>query len=399
MLIVAGVFPPEPIVSASIMHDLATELSKNCNVTVIRPHPTRPAGFCLDNYDNSRFPFRVIEMDSYVCPQSSMLGRFRESISSGYQAAKYIRKHHNEIDFIYNDPWQLFGVNIVARTAVKYGIPYFMAVQDIYPEALLAKLPNISVVRKIVSACLIPIDKYNERHAARVHTISDQMVSYLSATRGIEPNKYISVRNWQDESQFLDFDPTSVKSDFDGITFMYVGNVGPLAGLGVVIEAFKKANLGNARLVIAGSGSAREALKWKVENEGIARVTFRDVPGGQIPATQALADVMILPVKKGFAMSSIPSKLPAYMFSAKPILAAVDLESDTARCVNDSDAGWVIEPENVEKLATAFAKIVTLPSELLKSKGENGCEFAIANLSKRGNLPILVNAVNEVLYD
>lgn len=45
ILIVAGVFYPEPIVSANLLTQLATKLGEKYKVTVLRPHPTRPMGF------------------------------------------------------------------------------------------------------------------------------------------------------------------------------------------------------------------------------------------------------------------------------------------------------------------------------------------------------------------
>lgn len=45
ILIVAGVFIPEPIVSANLLTQLATKLGEKYKVTVLRPHPTRPMGF------------------------------------------------------------------------------------------------------------------------------------------------------------------------------------------------------------------------------------------------------------------------------------------------------------------------------------------------------------------
>lgn len=397
VLIVAAVFPPEPVVSANLLYDLATELSKSYNVVVLRPKPTRPAGFHFDNYDNSSFPFKVIEMNSYVYPKSGLWGRFKESLSSGRQASKYIRKHHSSIDFIYNDPWQLFGVNIVARTAVKYGIPYVMAVQDIYPESLYAKLPKIKCLEMILKNILLPIDRFNEKNAAKVHTISDKMVKILSESRGLEKNHYINVRNWQDESKFLEFNNEEVIKDYDGITFMYVGNVGPLAGLDGVLSAFKCAAIPKARFVIAGTGSAKDNLKRKCELEKIAHVEFWDVPNGCVPSVQALSDVMILPVKRGFAMSSIPSKLPAYMFSAKPIIGAVDLESESAKCIVDADAGWVIQPEDIDIMTKTMIDVASKSHTELKKKGINGRNFALKYLSRKGNLPVLVNAIKQII--
>ena len=120
---------------------------------------------------------------------------------------------------------------------------------------------------------------------------------------------------------------------------MYLGNIGPLAGIEVLFDAFAKADLKNARLVIAGSGPTKADLQQKSKRYS-CNIEFWEVPAGKVPETQAQADVMLLPVKKGFANSSVPSKLIAYMFSAKPIIASVDAESDTAECITTSGAGW-----------------------------------------------------------
>lgn len=75
-----------------------------------------------------------------------------------------------------------------------------------------------------------------------------------------------------------------------------------------------------------------------------------------VPIIQDKADVMCLPMKRGSAMFSIPSKLPAYMFSAKPILSSVDKDSDTAVCIKDAKAGWVAIPEDAKDVARCMKK-------------------------------------------
>lgn len=394
VLLALSVFPPEPIVSANLMADLAEELSKTYKVTVLRPHPTRPKGFKMPEYDFSTLPYKVIEMDTYTHPESSLIGRFRESISMGNVYARYIKEHHNEIDFIVNDAWHLFGYNKVARAAVKYGIPYIVPVQDIYPESLASKLPDVKFLKWVVMKTLGPLDKYTLTHSAKIHTISDKMRDILSETRGINNDHFVIVRNWQDERPFINC--TDKPEDNAPFTFMYLGNVGPLAGVDVLLNAFEKACLDNARLVIAGSGSAKEHLQ-EVAKRCKSQIEFWEVPGGTVPATQAKADVMCLPVKKGFAMSSIPSKLPAYMFSAKPVLASVDAESDTARCIKDSNAGWVCEPEKVEQISNLMKMIVGLNIEELRRMGTSGREYAVKEFSRSENLRILANACKAII--
>ncbi len=394
VLLALSVFPPEPIVSANLMADLAEDLSKSYSVTVLRPHPTRPKGFKMPEYNPLSLPYKVKELETYTHPESSLIGRFRESISMGRVYARYIKEHHNEIDFIVNDAWHLFGYNKVAHAAVKYGIPYIVPVQDIYPESLASKLPDVKFLRWIVIKTLGPLDKYTLTHSAKIHTISDKMRDILSGTRDIQKDHFVIVRNWQDERPFLN---CSEKKEANApFTFMYLGNVGPLAGVDVLINAFEKSDLDNARLVIAGSGSAKEHLQ-EVAKGCKSQIEFWEVPGGMVPAIQAKADVMCLPIKKGFAMSSVPSKLPAYMFSAKPVLASVDAESDTARCINDANAGWVCEPESFEQLSNLMQKIVGLNKEELSTMGISGREFALKEFSRTGNLRILANACKAII--
>lgn len=398
VLIISGVFYPEPVVSAGLMKDLATELSKNYQVTVLRPKPSRPMGFQIPEYTYSQFPFEVIETDSYVHPASSLIGRGWESYSMGKWCVKYIEQHHEEICFLYNGPWHMFARSMVEKSCLKYNIPYITPVQDIYPESLASKLPNFPFLKKVIYGLLLPTDKSLLSHAAKIHTISDKMVDYLSTTRNLPKDRFFVVRNWQDESAFVEYAKTKKKEpSHEKFTFMYLGNVGPLAGIDVLFEALKKANLPEARLVVAGSGSAKQHLQEKAKEYSECHIDFWEVPAGQVPATQDKADVMVLPVKKGFAMSSIPSKLPAYMFSAKPVLASVDVESDTALCIKECDGGWVAIPEDVESIANAMKTAYSSSKEELQEKGKHGFNYAIENFSKQKNLRKLVDTCIDVI--
>jgi hypothetical protein len=52
ILLVTAVFPPEPVVSANLSFDIAGELAKKHEVTVISPKPTRPFNKVFDNNTN-----------------------------------------------------------------------------------------------------------------------------------------------------------------------------------------------------------------------------------------------------------------------------------------------------------------------------------------------------------
>lgn len=399
VLIITGVFYPEPVASAGIMKELATELSKEYLVTVLRPKPSRPMGFQMPDYSYSSFPFEVIETDSYVHPASTLFGRFRESYSMGAWCANYIHHHHDDICLIYNGSWHMIGRNMIAKTAMKYNIPYITPVQDIYPESLSSKLPKVPFLKIIVNRLLLPSDRYLLQNAAKVHTISEKMVDFLSETRHLSKSHFVVVRNWQDELAFIEYaqQHSNEKKQDEPFTFMYLGNVGQLAGIDALFSAVKKAQLPNTRLVIAGSGSAKDHLTEIAKTYKDCQIEFWDVPAGDVPKIQSQADVMMLPVKKGYALSSIPSKLPAYWFSSKPVIASVDEDSDTASCIKESDAGWIASPEDVESIATTMRNAYSSSQEELRAKGKRGFDYAIEHFTKQSNLKKLVDACISVI--
>ena len=213
----------------------------------------------------------------------------------------------------------------------------------------------------------------------------------------MEKNKINVIRNWQDEvclSKTLQANTDNTNNNL--FTFMYLGNVGPVAGVDLLIEAFAKAELPNCRLIIAGSGTMKVPLQKKVKIENLNSVYFWEVPAGKVPEIQSKADIMILPVKKGAAMSSIPSKLPAYMFSAKPIIACVDKGSDSAIAIEHADCGWVLPPEDIAKLSETMKNVTILQKLELAEKGLNGFDFAMENFSKSRNLRKLCAIINEI---
>ena len=392
ILIISAVFPPEPVVSAKLSEDLAIYLSKINNVTVIAPLPTRPFGFDLSKPNKTKKLYDLISLDSYTCAESNLFGRFRESYSFGIACKKYIKKNHNQIDLIYMNSWPFFAQYITVKVAYKFNIPITTHIQDIYPESLSTKMPILGVLFNLI---FIPLDKIILRKAKKVIAISEKMKKHLASTRKVSLKKIKVVKNWQDEEIFINFEKTK-KSNFTELnlfTFMYMGNIGPVAGVDLLIESFSKANLEKCRLIIAGSGSKKIELENLVSSRKIERVNFVDVPEGMVPEIQGSSDVMLLPIKKGAALSSIPSKLPAYMFSKKPIIASVDIDSDSAKVINQAKAGWIVEPENIDMLIDVMREAFLTEKSELQIQGKNGFDFAMENFSKKNNLNQIIDII------
>lgn len=394
ILIVASVFPPDAVTSAYLNYDLAEGLSKDFDVTVIRPYPSRPKGMkdLLSEEEVSKNYICKL-LKSYVYPSSKILGRFRESISFGRACSNYIKSNHNSIDFIYNHSWHLFGYFMVAKAAVKYGIPYMVPVQDIYPESLFTNRHYPVFVNKIVTKTLGKLDRFTLRHASRVRTISEEMRSYLINTRGLDGDKVFAVDNWQDDTNHYYVS----KSIGDSFVFSYVGSVNSHSNVDLIIRSFVKANIPGAQLKIYGGGDKKDECVSLVESLGAKNIFFDYVERAKVPDIQAEADVLIFALSKGNGAFSLPSKVTSYMLSGRPILASVDIDSATTRYLHEADCGFSVTPDSEAELAEGFKKMFFMPREDLSRMGENARKYAESHLTRDVNLSIVIDEIIGVL--
>lgn len=393
ILIISAVFPPEQVTSALMNYDLARELSGNSKVTVLRPYPTRPIGMKFDYYGMDDEPFETVLVDSFTHPQSQLIGRFKESIDFGKKCAKYISDHHDDIDFIYNNPWQLFGVNIIARAANKYKIPYTIAIQDIYPECLFTNKHYPSIITFLAISLLKPIDKYYQKHAAFIRTISDEMADYLSSTRKLPRDKYLVVNNWQNDE---DFEEIKVSTGNDKLRFVYTGSINLHANVDLIIKAFAKADIPNSELAIYGGGNQKEVCVQMVEEMSLKNVSFGLVKRTEIPQVQANASALVLALPTGNGNLCLPSKMTSYMLSGKPVIASVDNDSATARYIKEADCGISVRPNSVDALAEGFKVFANMTSEKRKAMGDNSRRYAERNLTRKVNLKLVCDTIKEI---
>ncbi len=403
LVIVNCVYPPEPVVSAQMGRDLAEHLAENgAQVTVLCPFPTRPYGMKWSSGSTvsgewSSDRVEVIRLPSYTAPQSRLLPRMLESWSFGRYVCRYLDQYCSDVDVVYANTWPLLSQALIARYCRKQDIPLVLHIKDTYPESLLNKWSGIS--REIVSAPLMALDRWTVRKSTQVVVTSENMRRTYLVERGLIPEKIVMVLDWMDESLFMSLPERKDACAKYGIpeenfTFLYLGNIGPVAGVDMLIRAFHAAHLPQAQLVIAGDGSAKAQCETLAKRIGLRNVYFiAPVTVDIVPLIQSMVHVCLLPVRKGAGMSSIPSKLPAYMFSAKPVMATIDDESDTARFVREAQCGWVGEPENVDWLAKKMTEIATMPADVLSEMGVKGREYGLKHFSKSTGVKKLAEVV------
>ena len=409
IVIVNAVFPPEPVVSAKIGLDLAKHLcSCGHTVTVLCPYPTRPlsASYSVFSGRNSvcitheDYGASIVRLPSYTSPKSRLLGRIYESWSFGRYASLYLKNDLREFDIVYANTWPFFSQWWLAVTCKKLNTPLIFHIQDLYPESFLSRLP--SWVARCLSPLLFAFERFVSHMADGVIVISEGFRTAYLTKRNLPQETVKTVMNWIDERPFKgEIDRRKACADYslpaDVFTFLFFGNIGPVAGVDLLIEAFVRANIDEAQLVIAGDGSMKEKCVKQAENFANKQIYFISDP--QISATpkiQSLADVCLLPVKKGQASSSIPSKLMVYMMSGTPIVATVDEDSATASAIRESSSGWVGTPEDVAWLSEAMQDAVATSQTKLSGHGQRAKTYALETFSRENGVTQITEFLNQI---
>jgi glycosyltransferase involved in cell wall biosynthesis len=408
--IVTAVYPPEPVVSAQNGRDLAMHLAgTGASVTVLCPSPSRPIGADYSRIKADRAPratfedgVDVVRLPSFTAPQSRLFPRMRESWSFGRHVGRHLRTQPTQPDVIYMNTWPLFSQACVAHFCEARKIPLVMQVMDVYPESLLEKLPQ--ALRWPFRGPLLQLDRWIAGHATSVVLISESMRKHYERTRRLPPGKGVLVYTWIDDALFHPM-PDRIQSAVhygvrhDLLTFLFLGNIGPVAGVELLVETFHKAALPGAQLLIIGHGSSKDGCVRLAQELGAAeRVRFiSDPAAANVPRLLSLGDVCLLPMRKGAGASSLPSKMMGYMLAGKPILASVDLEGDAASCIREAGCGWIVPPDDAQALADAFLAIQALDRPSLVRMGDAGAAYGASQFSKATGLARMTDVVESVM--
>lgn len=185
---------------------------------------------------------------------------------------------------------------------------------------------------------------------------------------GVSENRIVRLPNAVDTDRFQPFSPER-RRDWRrdrGIRVrdplvVFSGRLVPRKGAGVLLEAWPQvtARHPDAQLVLLGDGrgqadSVEEALRRKVEHEGIANVTFGGATGRPEDFLGA-ADVLVLPsFKEGFPNALLEAMAAGMATVSSRIGGVVDL-------VVDGDTGLVVPPGDADALADCISFLLASP--------------------------------------
>jgi colanic acid biosynthesis glycosyl transferase WcaI len=283
--------------------------------------------------------------------------------------------------------------------AQRWRVPFVFNIQDVFPDVAVevGAITNPQVIRAAAA-----LEKWSYRRADAVTVLSDDLRDNLMAKiTGTVPDAGDRIRvipNFVDTERIRPADPEAgtYRSEY-GLTgkrvVMYAGNVGFSQSLDLVLAAARSLrDRPDVAFVINGGGSARESLVEAAS--GLPNVTFVDYqPKERLPEVLAAADIHVVPLRRGLARSSVPSKTYSILAAGRPVVASVDEGTEVARVVERAGAGLAVPPDDPGAFTAAVTKLLDAP-EQAREMGQAARAFV-----ERWVSPAAVAERYEALFD
>ena len=143
---------------------------------------------------------------------------------------------------------------------------------------------------------------------------------------------------------------------------MYCGNVGFSQSIELLADAAREMDdLDDVVFVVNGGGSAIGEVKRRAKGLSNFRVIPYQ-PVERVPEVLAAADIHVIPLRKGLAWSSVPSKLYKILAVERPVIASVDEGTEVGRVVVDAGAGHAVPPDDAGPLVASLRELLASES-------------------------------------
>jgi len=198
----------------------------------------------------------------------------------------------------------------------------------------------------------------------RVSTISEMMLSRL-LQKDVSPSNTFLFPNWVDLDEIYPLNPPDdyfrqlLGIHTEDVVVLYSGNMGEKQGLEFLISAASRLKeRQDIRFVFCGEGAVRRALEDAAKD--LPNVYFLPLqPPEKMNVLLNTADIHILSQRSDLGDAVMPSKLLPILASGKPVIAAVNPESELGKIV--SGVGLVVPYLEEEALCQAILNLVLSP--------------------------------------
>jgi glycosyltransferase involved in cell wall biosynthesis len=372
LLILNEYYWPGPEASAHLLTELCESLAADYDVHVItgaiKGDEGRLKRLVRNGVTIERVPSTSFDRAHIPGRAANYLTFMGAALIRGLQAGE------TDVVLCMTDPPMLGAAAVFL--ARRHHTPLVVVCEDVFPEiaSTLGRLRNplvIGALRRTVSFYL--------RRADRVVAIGETMRRRLEE-KGAPPERIRVIPNWVDASQL---EPRAKDNEWareNGLVgkfvVMHSGNVGHAQDLDTLVRAADRLrDLDHLEVLIVGSGARRVEVMRLAEHLGLDNVRFLPYqPRERLSESLSSADVHVVGLAAGLAGYVVPSRLYGILAVGRPVIAAVDAESETAHVVETASCGFWLPPASPDLLAAAIRHCYTSRDELAEL-GRNGREY------------------------
>lgn len=364
VLFTSQVFPPEGHPTAIMVRDLAGYMvARGHRAVVACGYPHHPHGRVLGGYRMRPFlrecagGVDVVRGGHLLSVRRGMVSRAAVMVTQavGMTLAAHLAGFRPDVVINFGPP--LLGPLCSATVASRYGVPLVSVIYDLYPDVAV----ETGVVR---NSLLIAAARWAERQtytrSTRVVVLSEGFRRTVTA-RGVPEYKVLVLPVWLGLDEVKPSSRENPWREEQGIpasTFvvLYAGTMGLVSGAEMLVGvADRLRNVSDLLLLLVGAGEVKATIEAKARSLGLANVKvlpFQDRL--RVAEVQATADVSVVTLAPGRGRTSVPSKVIGYMAAGRPVIAAVDEDSDTAVCVRGGSFGVVVPPGDTAAATNAI---------------------------------------------
>ena len=268
-----------------------------------------------------------------------------------------------------------WGTHLVRRGPLVFNI------QDVFPDAAVE-------TGAITNGCIIAVARWLERvsyhRAAAVTVLSDDLRDNVAAkVKASHRDRVHVIPNFVDTEFIRPADRmTPLRAEL-GIgsepVVLYAGNVGFSQSLEMVVDAAR--SFPEATFLINGDGAARATLEER--SAGLANVRFSGYqPKQRVPEVLATGDIHLVPLKRGLGRVSVPSKTYSILASGRPVLAAIDPDTEVPRMLMASGGGIAVPPDDAVAFDAGLRQLLADP-DAAATMGAAGRAWVLGAASPR----------------
>lgn len=368
ILVVCQYYKPEPFRISDICEEM---VRRGHEVHVVTGYPNYPEGILYEGYGKGKHIDEVINGVSvhrcYTVPrQTGTIKRMFNYYSFAISSTAYVlsgkckASDGKAFDVVFcNQLSPVMMTHAAIAYKKKYKIPAIMYCLDLWPESLIAG----GITRNSA------IYKYFHGVSKKIYRAMDQILITSRMFSDYLQNEFtISADKIDYLPQYAEgiFEVSESNKDATTFDFMFAGNIGEIQSIETIIKAAKILTDKPVRFHIVGGGTDLDRLQEF--GKGLKNVSFYGRrPLEEMPEFYKKADAMLVTLKADEVLSmTLPGKVQSYMAVGKPIIGAID--GETEKIIADAECGYCGKAEDADELADNIKKFIDNPNRDLMGK-------------------------------